>query len=125
MKSISLTIICLLFPALSIAANQTYQDTIKGKVCKETRSQQIECDYKIGKNLNIAIAGVGLPDTSISFYSSKYEGDYFARVGILHGCVIIVPGESSDRFSQFGNLAFISPKNGKVYESWQSCQNGY
>ena len=121
---ITILTICLLLPSISFAANQTYQDTVNGKSCKESSSQQIDCDYKVGKDLNISIAGIGLPDTSISFYASSYEGDYFARVGVLHGCVIVEPGESSKR-PLMGNHAFISPKNGKVYEDWRTCKNGY
>lgn len=124
MKKLLCVTFCVLVSTQSTAANQTYQDVVIGKECKESRSQQIDCEYKIGKDLNIYIAGIGLPDTSISFYASSYDGDYFARVGILHGCVIVVPGKSSGR-TLIGNHAFISPKNGKVYEEWQSCKKGY
>ena len=124
MKKSLIVVSCLLLPSISFAANQTYQDTVNGKSCKESSNQQIDCVYKIGKDLHIYIAGIGLPDTSISFYASDYDGDYFARVGILHGCIIVVPGQSSKR-PLMGNHAFISPKNGKVYEDWRTCKNGY
>jgi len=124
MKKILILAISLLFPALSLAANQTYQDIIKGKSCEESSSQQIDCEYKVGNDLLIYIAGIGLPDTSISFYASSREGDYFARVGIQHGCIIVVPGQSSKR-PLSGNMAFVSPRNGKVYEDWRTCKNGH
>ena len=121
-KLIAILLLSLL-SAQGFAENKTYKDSVSGKSCKESAGQQIDCQYKIGKDLHIYLAGIGLPDTSISFYSSNHESDYFARVGILHGCVIIVPGKSSNR-GLLGNHAFISPKNGKVYETWPSCKAG-
>ena len=62
MKKLLIMFICILFPSVSFAANQTYQDIMKGKSCDESSSQQIDCKYKVGRDLNIYIAGIGLPD---------------------------------------------------------------
>lgn len=123
MNKLHTTLFIALFSAPVFAENQTYTDVVDGKSCKESSGQQIGCEYRIGKDLHIFIAGIGLPDTSITFYSSNYDGDYFARFGILHGCVIVAPGKSSNR-DLIGNRAFISPVNGKVYEAWKSCKAG-
>ncbi|UTW45422.1 hypothetical protein KFE80_00355 [bacterium SCSIO 12696] len=124
MKKILIALVPLLLATGVYAQNQTYKDVLAGKVCKESDIQQLDCEYKVGKDLNVYIAGIGLPDTSITFYASSYDGDYFARVGVLHGCIIVVPGKAASR-GIVGEQAFISPVNGKVYQNWQSCKQGY
>ena len=117
-------ILLLLVSGVAYAGNQTYEDVLAGKSCSVSDSQQLNCDYRVGKDLDIGIAGIGMPDTGITFYVSNYDGDYYGTFGILHSCVIVSPGKLSDRYLLPGNKAFISPMNGKVYEDWQSCQYG-
>jgi hypothetical protein len=52
------------------AENSAYEDTLSGKRCKET-NQQINCNYKVGKDLEFSIDGIGLPDTGITISHSK------------------------------------------------------
>ncbi len=114
-----------LFVALpGMAADQTYDDVIKGKSCKESGSQRLDCTYRVGRDLYIAIAGIGMPDTGINFYASSLEGDFYASVGLLHGCIIVTPGKLAES-NEDGDYAFISPKNGKVYKDWRSCKKGF
>ena len=110
---------------VAYAGNQTYEDVLLGKSCSVTDYQQVNCRYRVGKDLDIGIDGIGMPHTGITFYVSNYVGDYYGTFGILHSCVIVSPGKLSDRYLLPGNKAFISPMNGKVYEDWQSCQAGY
>ena len=104
------------------AANDTYVKTLAGKSCKEGTSQQIECTYKIGKDLKITISGIGEATTGVNFDKSNIDGDYWASFGMLHLCVIVKPGRLSDDFALYDDIAFISPKNGKVYRDWVKCQ---
>jgi hypothetical protein len=114
----------LAFLAQAAWAGETaYEDTLAGKKCAEHR-QQINCEYKVGKDLEFSIDGIGMPDTGITFTRTKgLQGDYYATVGIMHGCIIIKPGAKSKLFGT--DFAFVSPKNGKVYRTWQECQAGY
>ena len=112
----------LLAPPCMAAADQTYENVIKGKSCKES-GQRLDCIYRVGRDLYIAIAGIGMPDTGINFYASSLEGDYYASVGVMHGCILVTPGKSSGSSEDEG-YAFISPKNGKVYKNWRSCKRG-
>jgi len=116
------------------AENQTkttYDLTVSGKSCVEGQSQQLECTYQVGKDLNIAISGIGQPDTSITFMKSDLGGDFYASHGLLHGCIIVKRGDkgiTSDQLTGAGSitdLAFISPQNGKVYTNWKDCQSAY
>jgi hypothetical protein len=109
----------------AFGAKTVYELTLKGKTCKEdTRRQQLDCDYKVGKSLRVSIAGVGQSDAAIAFMKSDYDGDFFGKVGILHGCVIVGRGGKRLPDDPLG-FAFISPKNGKVYADWQECKAGY
>lgn len=87
--------------------------------CKQQSGGQLDCDYKVGQALRFTIAGVGQEDAAITFFRVDQRGDYYASVGVLHGCVIVKPGEkNTDRTFP---MAFVSPQNGKVYRDWQSC----
>ncbi len=119
----ALTIVC----AAVHAASTTYDEAIDGKSCKETSSQFLSCEYKIGEDLHISIDGIGQPDTGITFMKSDSEGDFYATYGILHGCIIVKRGPESINENNPGSMldyAFISPLNGKVYKDWGNCQNG-
>jgi hypothetical protein len=64
-----------------------------------------------------------MPYSGITFLRSKYEGDYFGKYGLMHGCIIILHGKSSKLFGM--DFAFVSPKSGKVYKTWEDCKAGY
>jgi hypothetical protein len=103
--------------------NTAYEVTLSGKECKETQ-HQLNCTYKVGKDLEFSIDGIGMPDTGITFTRSKgIEGDYLAQFGLIHGCIIIKHGKNSKLFGK--DFAFVSPKNGKVYKTWEDCKAGY
>lgn len=104
--------------------NDIYNFVIAGKTCKESLAQAIECDYKIGKDLHIQIAGIGDPDTGVAFLKSDSNGDYYASFGLNHGCIIVKRGMQS-HFDRVSYYAFISPKNGKVYRDWIECKSGF
>ena len=110
--------ILLCITQISIAENSTYKAIVSGKECKESHNQSISCAYKIDDSLLIEIAGIGSPDTGIAFLKSDYNGKYYGKYGLLHGCIII---NSTENYTAF---AFISPKNGKVYHTWQECAKG-
>jgi hypothetical protein len=105
------------------AENSAYEDTLSGKRCKET-NQQINCIYKVGKDLEFSIDGIGLPDTGITISHSKgVEGDYYPTFGLRHGCIIVKHGKVSSLFGM--DYAFVSPRNGKVYKKWEDCKDGF
>ncbi len=118
MKIIIPIILFLFSSHVVLASDSTYNAVVKGKKCQEDRNQSISCSYKVGKTLYIEIAGIGSPDTGIAFLKSDFDGDYYGKYGMLHGCIIV--NSVKDLFS----FAFISPTNGKVYKSWQECKNG-
>ena len=119
---IIVAIFTLISPAVW-AEGTAYEDTLSGKKCREY-DQQLNCEYKVGRDLEFSIDGIGMPDTAITFTRTKgLQGYYYATFGLRHGCIIIKHGKSSNLF--FKDFAFVSPKNGKVYKTWEDCKAEY
>jgi len=115
----------LLLVVVSTGAEQarlTQEDVQTRMKCRENSRGDTECDYRVGRSLHFSIVGVGKPDASIYFYAASFEGDYFAVLGLSHGCVVVRPGKASGRSRQ-ADLAFVSPRNGRVYSTWEACRD--
>jgi hypothetical protein len=108
----------LMFSSL-VMGQSTYDLIVNGTKCTMNRNQ-MDCNYTIGSDFWLSIAGVGGVDTGITFMKSDFKGKYYGTVGIMHGCIIVKNGVANTK-SSIGNMAFVSPKNGKVYQDWQSC----
>jgi hypothetical protein len=121
MRSFIITIIFLFLVPSVCAGGTAFEDTVAGKRCNQN-TQTISCRYKVGKDLEFTIDGIGDPDTGISFLHSNFDGDYFATFGLRHGCVIVKHGRDPRLPPDF---AFVSPRNGKVYKTWEDCKAGY
>jgi len=102
------------------APQSTHDAVVAGMACKQNPAGSLECEYRVGRSLYFAVVGVGDKDAAITFYSTSIDGDYYASVGVAHGCVIVKPGELTLKSRPF-DFAFVSPRNGKVYADWQSC----
>jgi hypothetical protein len=106
------------------AEKSVYELTLKGKQCQEKSGQPLACEYRIGETLHISIDGIGQIDTGITFMKSDFDGDFYATVGVLHGCVIVKHGLKHIPRQNAFDFAFISPRTGKVYTTWQECGSG-
>jgi hypothetical protein len=129
LKSALLTLMLGILPVLSFALElSTYDAVLIGKACKETQSQEISCEYKVGNGLHFIIDGIGGEWTGITFMKSDIDGDFYPTFGLQHGCVIVKRGKKNwkkDVDSGPGSpidYAFVSPKNGKVYRDWVACK---
>ena len=107
------------------AADDPFDATTRGTTCSSTSQGSLECRYRVGRDLEFSIAAVGTPDAGISFTRSNYSGDYYARFGVAHGCVIVAYGERGlkEAKTPFA-YAFVSPRNGRVYRQWSDCERG-
>lgn len=119
-----LTTLTVFLPSKSFAEEFTFDLLTKGKECKESSNQQIDCNYKIGADFWLSITGIGLTDSAITLMKSDFNGSYYASYGLMHGCVIVKPGLKNKSLLR-PNLAFVSPVNGKVYKDWESCKGGF
>jgi hypothetical protein len=118
--------VVIVFSVSPVAAGNTaYDDTLAGKKCKERDyNQSIDCQYRVGEDLEFSIDDIGMSDTGITFIRSKgFEGDYYATFGLMHGCIIVKHGSHSIFFCS--DFAFVSPKNGRVYKTWEDCKAGF
>jgi hypothetical protein len=106
------------------AETSVYELALKGKQCQEYTGQLLECEYSIGKTLHIAITGIGQTDTAITFNKSDLNGDFYAAIGMRHGCVIVKPNPNLPNLANAFEFAFISPRSGKIYKTWQECGAG-
>jgi hypothetical protein len=106
------------------AETSVYEQALKGKQCHENPGQSLECEYRIGETLHIAITGIGQTDTAITFMKSDLNGDFYAAIGILHGCVIVKRNPDFLNRANAFDFAFISPRTGKIYTTWQECGSG-
>ena len=110
------------------ADRPTVAAVIRGMQCKQSSSApgQFDCEYRVSRDLEFVIAGVGGADAaSTVLQSGGYDGQYYLSVGTGHGCVIVKPGtatqQSAVRAGRVADMAFVSPRNGKVYATWQEC----
>jgi hypothetical protein len=84
---------CAVLTSTSAAAQSLFQLTAQGTSCKALTDGSLFCRYVVGKDLEFSITSVGAPDAGISFLRSNFKrGDYFARFGVAHGCVVVAEG---------------------------------
>ena len=103
------------------APASTREAVVAGMKCEQNTFGSMECEYQVGRSLHFAVVGVGDEDAAITFYAASFDGDYYARVGVQHGCVIVKPGQAAK--GSVTGFAFVSPRNGKVYDDWVSCKD--
>ena len=113
-------------PPSAPPAAALFDAVLAGKACRDDESTQaLTCEYKVGTGLHFLIEGLGQPDTGITFLKSSADDDFFASFAILHGCVIVSRGERGRTPADVLDFVFVSPKNGKVYRSWEECKEGW
>ena len=115
--------LALLLSSYGLAADQTYDDVIKGKSCKESGSQRLDCTYRVGRDLYIAIAGIGMPDTGINFYASSLEGDYYASVGCCMAASSSPP-ENHQAVQRMKDMPLSPQKTAKSIKTGEAAGRG-
>jgi hypothetical protein len=128
-RILAAVMLCVISAPTLSGGKTSYDLVLAGKRCQTgTWDQTVSCEYVVGTGLKFTIAGIGQPDTAVTFMKSSFDGDFYATFGILHGCVIVKRGttgvNSEDAFEPGGlaDYAFVSPSNGKVYKRWEECK---
>lgn len=113
-----------LVSATAVEAQTAFEATSKGARCTQNSQGTRLCRFEVGADLIVSITAVGEPDAGISFLRSNIEGDFFARTAIQHHCVIVSAGMKAPNAAKApgGDLAFVSPRTGRVYRTWQECE---
>lgn len=111
--------------ALHSPQSRTVAAVQRGASCERPNpaASLMECDYRVGRDLHFVIAGVGEEDAGFTVLRTRgYEGDYYATFGIRHACVVIKPGaKPGETLADVTDMAFVSPKDGKIYPTWPQC----
>ncbi|MEN6438606.1 MAG: hypothetical protein ABFD97_08485 [Syntrophobacter sp.] len=137
MKSARITLLLatllVLLPVLPVAAqgsdpiSPACELASSGKSCSENQSgTSVDCDFKVGQDLQFSIVGIGQPDVKVIFSNSSINGDYYASFSILEGCVVVKHGKKGVSSPQelrkiMNDVAHISPKDANVYKTWEEC----
>jgi hypothetical protein len=99
--------------------NRTYDTVVEGMTCRQQTTGRLDCAYVVGESLRFSIAGVGQEDAVINFARVDSTGGFVAGFSALHGCVVVKPAAAGDTSAA---LAFVSPRDGRVYRVWQHCK---
>jgi hypothetical protein len=105
-------------------APSAFEDTVSGTKCTNrpvSDGSQMECTVVVGADLRFTIAGVGEEMAAIAFERSSSAGDYYGKVGMMHGCVVVTPGDKHKN-ALLAGLAFVSPRSGRVFRTWMECK---
>ena len=116
----------LLLTASTGALASSVKDELNDRtVCRRQKGDPsiVECTSSLGKDLVVTIAGVGHPAASVVFVRSNENGDAFAKFQVGLGCVLIKRGLQLTKRDPplFLDMAFISPRTGKVYGDGAAC----
>ena len=85
----------------------------------------MNCEYRVGQSLSFELAGVGQDDVVFTVYKADFDGDYYASFPLaskVHDCAIVKPGGKTLAVRPAFELAFISPRTGRVFRTWQECR---
>jgi hypothetical protein len=119
--------VVMAFPCAGQDHNRVYQAVVAGMNCKQSTStpDQMECEYRVGKDLHFVIAAVGEPSATFTIFEADWNGDYYVSYASLHGCVVVNKGfgkRNSDE-PMLPEFTFVSLQTGKVYDTWPACAN--
>lgn len=122
---IAICVLAMLWSGVSVAEKTTYEMVLAGKECKEGSAQKTTCHYKIGESLDFIISGIGTTDTMVAFLKSDIDGDFYASYSKKYECVFVRSGMEKKGAKRSPFTAFISLKNGEVYNDRVKCKTGY
>jgi hypothetical protein len=123
--SVFIAAVAILAQAVPAFSGETYDAVVAGRTCGIDKLQQVTCAYNVGKDLRISIPGIGTDDVGVTILKSDFDGDYYATFGLMHQCLIVKTGGKLTSIpGKLPDFAFISPKNGKDYQDWESCKSG-
>jgi hypothetical protein len=119
----ALVLLTILSVTQPVAAQTAFEAATRGASCRQNTQGERLCIYRIGRDLEFSITAVGESDAGVSFLRSNITGDFFARTGVQHPCVIVAAGERApaEARTPAGGYAFVSPFTGLVYRTWQAC----
>ena len=125
MKTLRFMFFLIALSSLNLAGaqsllNKMFELVVAGAECKQDLNNWLNCNYKVGQNLKFSIKDAGGSDQVISFNHSDINDDYAAVM--YFGCIVVIPGHATKNHGKDDNV-YVSPKNGRVYQTRQECQS--
>lgn len=125
MKSIVVALV--LAVSTGAEAKSVYEVLKSNRLClKSQYTQQTECSFKAGYDLELTIASVGKDYAATVINKSKYDGDFYASTGLaFSSCIMVQAGANNPNYKDVESpdkSAFISMKDGQVYKNYRACQ---
>ncbi len=117
------TALLVLLPA-ALHGQSTFDLTVRGTSCSAPQpSGSLHCTYKVGKDLEFSITSIGEPNATITVLKANIDGDFFLRVGMIHGCAIVEAGAKAPKSASSPDAsgALVSPQTGRVVRTWAEC----
>ena len=107
--------------AARIPENRTYDEVVDGMSCRQQSNGRLDCTYTVGSGLRFRIEGVGQDDALVNFVKVDSTAGWVAGFSLLLGCVVVKPAAAT--VDSAAALAFVAPRDGRVYRIWQHCRN--
>ena len=107
------------YGALEDATHKAFGDN---PLCGDKLALHVRVKSGAVDDLRFTIAGVGQELASISFERSNEAGQYFAKMQMRSGCILVATGRANKVDQIEAGYAFISPRSGKVFRSGEECR---
>jgi hypothetical protein len=113
----------LLAASAAGALEPPYEATRRGARCDLESDGSLACRYRVGRDLEFALRRIGEPGARLLLERSSEDGDYRADRETMSGCVFVRHGARGREAggSEF-DYAFVSTRNGFVYQSLARCR---
>lgn len=110
--------------ASAAAAIEPPYDAVKrGARCDLEPDGGLACRYRVGRDLEFDLRRVGERDVELRLIRSSEAGDYRADREMMGRCVFVRHGaRGRDAGGSEFTYAFVSGRNGFVYQSLRECR---
>ena len=107
------------------AVETPYEAARRGADCNLVPDGSLRCVYTIGEDLRFELRRVGEGDVALRVLRSHPQGTYVADAEMTVGCVFVKHGASGVAAGgSWFDHAFVSARNGFVYETLEDCREG-
>lgn len=107
------------------ALETPFEATRRGANCNLVPDGSLRCFYTVGEDLRFELRRIGEPDVALRILRSLARGHYIADAELLSGCVFVRHGPEGVAAGGLRfDYAFVSGRNGLVYDTLEDCRAG-
>lgn len=109
--------------AAAAALEPPYEAVRRGADCNLQPDASLACRYRAGRDLEFELRRVGERDVELRLIRSSEAGDYRADREMMSRCVFVRHGaRGREQGGSEFSYAFVSGRNGFVYQSLRDCR---